>query len=94
MSELKKILRNRLKVRKNPQYLKWLSEKYKGQQLDRHHIISSVYGLKLNDLLIAMISHEEHMKGHYKANTEDFEANLLDALENLFNYVEFLQEKH
>jgi hypothetical protein len=90
---LKSILRNRLKVRKNPAYLRYLSEKYKGMGLHRDHFLESVHGLKLNDLLINMKTPEAHMKKHYQAGAEDQEGDLIASIEELCDYVEYLQGK-
>ena len=93
------MLRNRLRVRKNPEYFKWTLGLNKSGLLARHHILKSVFGLKLNDLLIAMIPHKDHMEGHYpkikgvEVPAEDFEGDLINALENIFDYCEFLQAK-
>jgi hypothetical protein len=91
---LKSILRNRLKVRKNPAYLRYLSEKYKGMGLQRDHLLESVHGLKLNDLLISMKKPEAHMKKHYQAGAEDFESDLIASIDELCDYVEHLQGKN
>ena len=91
MSELKKMLRNRLKVRKNPQYLKWLADKKTG--LDRDHVLESVHGLKLNDLLIDLVPHQRHIDKHYQHGCEDFDSAFIRSLENVFDYVEYLQGK-
>lgn len=93
IGDIKSILKNRLKPRKNPAYLKYLSEKYAGRGLERDHLISSVMGLKLNDLLIDMKTPAEHQEKHYKAGAEDFEGGLVNALENLFDYIENLQNR-
>lgn len=76
-------LRHRLKRRENRQYLEWLAWS-KDRRLDGHHIIG-----KRNDLLIAKIEHEEHLRNPYS----DFDEHLVDALENLMDYVEYLQQE-
>jgi len=88
---IKSTLRNRLKPRKSKRYLKWIKEKYPNQDSD--HILESVYGLKLNDFLISMKSHDRHMRKHYgKPEDEDFESDLVEALEHIFDYIIYLEE--
>ena len=91
LNGIKSTLRNRLKPRKSKKYLSWMKEKYPALDLD--HILESVHGLKLNDYLISPKSHQAHMAKHYKAGAEDFEGDLVTALENLQDYVEFLEGK-
>ena len=45
--------------------------------------------MRRNDLLIALRTNESHISKEY----EDYTENFLQALENLFEYVEFLQEE-
>lgn len=86
----RKLLRNRLKYRTNPDFLKWVKEKH--PNMDRHHIIGSRIGKKgrLNDLLICLKSHGQHMREH--SQPIDFDEELIPAMELIFDYVEYLQE--
>ena len=88
----RKILRNRLKYRVNPEFLKWVKSRYPA--LDRDHILGSRMGKKgrLNDLLIAPKPHEKHMKDH--TTGRDFDEDLIIALELVLDYVEYLQGKN
>ena len=88
---IKSTLRNRLRPRKSKKFLKWIKGKY--PHLDRDHILESVHGLKLNDYFISMKTHQDHMRKHYKAGVEDFESDLVEALEHLQDYVEELEGK-
>jgi len=92
---LKKILRNRLKPRHGKKMLKWLGEKTP-DGYDSDHILESTFGLKLNDYLIDSKRHDLHLKKHYpkpgEEETEDeFLESFLRALENLFDYVQWLE---
>jgi len=87
MQYLKKMLRHRLKTRKSRRYLKWLAEN-KDKRKHGHHILGSTTALKLNDYLIAKVEPEAHLN-----NRTDFEEDLINALENLFDYVEYLERK-
>lgn len=53
MSVLYKQFRN-LPVRKCPAYVAWLKKKYPNKE--PHHLIGSQTGIKLNDLLIVMVT--------------------------------------
>lgn len=55
----------------------------KDRTKDGHHIIG-----KRNDYLIAKINHSTHLANPYA----DFDDQLIDALENLFDYVEWWEE--
>ena len=83
LKELRKKLDFRLKPRENKEYLHWLAC-YGDRKLDGHHIIG-----KRNDLLVAKIDHNEHMS----RPNENFDEHLIDAIENLCDYIEFLQNK-
>lgn len=87
------ILRNRLRQRTNKQYVKWRAEKKQGQT-ELHHIIKSFMGgKKQNDLLLAEILSEYHQEITYKREPSEpeFIDMLINSLENLFDYIEYLQ---
>jgi len=89
-------LRNQLKPRKrNIEYLDWRAMK-RSKSLEGHHILKSVKGMKkLNDMLIADISSGFHTEITYKRAATELEQTemLVSALEDLFDYVEFLQDQ-
>ncbi|MGE5681608.1 MAG: hypothetical protein ACM34K_12090 [Bacillota bacterium] len=60
--------------------------------MDPDHLIGSMGALKLNDYLVVMRSREEHFRRHNNG-FEDFNSDLATALENIFDYVEFLEQK-
>ena len=86
---IKSTLRNRLRPRKSKKFLRWIKEKH--PYLDAHHILASTFGLKYNDYLISVKTHQDHMRKHYKAGVEDFESDLVEALEHLQDYIEELE---
>lgn len=81
--QLRLILKNRLSIRKNPQYLQWIAE-FGDLSMHGDHICK-----KSMDLLIAKRKPSEHLYREY----HDYTENYLQSLENLFNYVEYLQKK-
>jgi len=87
----RKLLRNRLKYRTNHEFLAWAKSVY--PTLDLDHILGSRIGRKgkLNDLLVAPKQHEQHMKDHSLGR--DFDEDLIDAIELVLDYVEFLQNE-
>ena len=92
MAEIRRFLKYRLKSRKNKEYIKWLKDvKPYG---DLQHILGSVHGKKLNDLLLAPIDHTRHMEYDSKGySEEDFNEDFINSMENLFDYIEYLQEE-
>jgi hypothetical protein len=80
-------------------YISYLSEKLKNSRgLDKDHILESVHGMKLNDFLIDIVTHSDHMKKHYPGaadgqTDDEFTESLLRALENLFDYIEHLERQ-
>ena len=88
-------LRNQLEPRKkNPEYLQWRAEhrvsKYT-QDSEGHHILSK----KIIDLLIADIPiafHKEITNQRTATELEQIEM-LVSSLEELFDFVEFLQDE-
>jgi len=91
--KLMKILRNRLKPRENSEYIEHLHTLPKFRYLEADHILKSVIGKigKLNDLMIAMCDSQTHASKHY-GNKREFTEDLIQSLENLFDYVEYLQK--
>lgn len=82
---IEKILKFNLKKRESRKYLQWLAERDKVRE--GHHIIG-----KRNDYLIAKITSEEHKKAHAKTNDAlDFEKLLVNAIENILDYVNYLE---
>lgn len=82
---IEKILKFNLKRRESRKYLQWLAEQ--DQIREGHHIIG-----KRNDYLIAKITSEEHKKVHAKTDDAlDFDELLVRAIENILNYVEYLE---
>ena len=84
-NQIEKMLRHRLKTRKSRKYLQWIAEN-KDVRKHGHHILGSTTALKLNDYLIAKVDPQAHLN-----RRTDFAEDLLDALENLFDYVEYLE---
>jgi hypothetical protein len=83
---LEKLLKFNLKPRESQNYLQWLAER--DQHREGHHILG-----KRNDYLIAKITSQEHKEVHAKTkNSLDFDQLLFNAIENLLDYVEFLEK--
>ncbi len=93
------ILRNQLRKRENPQYEKWweLHKHVRGINMDMHHLLASrIGGRKINSFLIDNVKHEDHINRlHYGEGYLDgeFEQSFCQALNNVFDYIEYLQEK-
>lgn len=84
---IEKILKFHLKPRESKAYLKWLAER--DQHREGHHILG-----KRIDYLIAKINSLMHKQVHAKnKEAPQFEELLLNALENLFDYIEYLEKK-
>lgn len=81
--QLRLILKNRLSTRDNKEYIQWRLERKRNFN-DLDHIAK-----KRNDLLLAERNHNEHISDEYKNYTDNF----INALEELFTYVEYLQNK-
>jgi len=92
-----RFLRNNTKQRVNKKYVTWFALHKKRLGFHGHHILSSFMGgKKWNDLLLANTDNELHNKLHYHKElvTEEEEKELIvEALENLFDYVYHLQEQ-
>ena len=71
----------------NPADLKWFKEKHPCKE--GHHLLASTTAKKLNDYLMVDLTTKEHRD--YHDNYEDFDEYLLRALENLFDYIEELE---
>ena len=90
------ILRNRLKQRTSKEYSKWLYFNKTDNRNENHHLLKSyIGGKKQNDYLQAEISKTFHETITYKREpTEnEFIDMFIDSLENLFNYIKYLEEK-
>lgn len=86
---LYKQLRN-LPSRKSPKFMEWVKRKHPDKQ--RHHLLGSMTGIKLNDLLLLPVTHEQHEKA--ERNKIDFCIdNLPQSLNLLFEYISYLEEK-
>ena len=84
-----KRLRN-LPIRKSEKYLKWL--KKRNPELQRHHLIGSQTGIKLNDYLMLLVTQEQHAKA--ERNKIDFCIdNLPQSLNLLFEYIKEIEGK-
>jgi len=84
-----KRLRN-LPIRKSEKYLKWL--KKRNPELQRHHLIGSQTGIKLNDYLILLVTQEQHLEAE-KHKIDFAIENLPQSLNLLFEYIKYLEEK-
>ena len=82
--ELRLMLRHRLPKSRNKKYLQFHGER-KRKGTDLHHIL----GQKHNDYLIAEVPHEQHIKN---PNEFDFAELLIDAIEKMIVYIEFLEK--
>ena len=87
-----KILKHRLRIRRNERFLKWSNEN--NPNMDNHHLTGSQGKLKLNDLLIAPLTREQHNSINSKSPMLDDIELLILALENLCDYVEYLQNEN
>ena len=96
-NELLKHLRNNLKPRKNRNYLVWFQLHKLRLGDHKHHLLQSRMGKtgKLNDFLLVSITSEVHHRVHqakgYKEN--EFDELMVEAIENIQDYAEHLQEK-
>ena len=88
-TDLIKCFKHRLRPRKNTEYLQYRRSKANGK--DVHHVLGSFLKLKLNDLLLVTRRREDHDHSQAKSEEEKIE-DVLESLENLFDYVEFLQK--
>lgn len=84
-----KQLRN-LPARKSKKFMAWVKKKYPDKQ--RHHLLGSMTGIKLNDFLLKPVTHTEHE--HAEKHKIDFAINNLpESLDLLFEYIKYLEEK-
>ena len=91
-----KILRNRLKQRTNKNFVKWLAGQKSNPNNELHHLLKSFMGSKKqNDYLLAEIDGSYHREITYKREPTDdeFIIMFIQSLENLFNYIEYLESK-
>ena len=85
---LYKKLRN-LPTRKSKKFMDWVKAKYPHKQ--RHHLLGSMTGIKLNDYLLVPVTHQEHE--HAERNKMDYAIkNLHKSLNLLFTYIEELEK--
>lgn len=85
---LYKQLRN-LPTRKSKKYMDWVKKKY--PDLQRHHLLGSMTGIKLNDYLLVPVTHQEHE--HAERNKMDYAIkNLHKSLNLLFEYIKELEK--
>ena len=74
---LRTLLQHRLKRRgRSPNYLQWIYDN-KDRSKHGHHIV------RKNDYLVAKLTPEHHL---YREN-EDYDLQLVDAIDNLIDYV-------
>lgn len=86
---IKKMLRYRLQKRSNPEYLAWFDKNKKIKKGNhKAHLIG-----RGNDLLLVDKDFHEHIELEHFEGIQDFETDLIEALENIFDYVEYLQQK-
>jgi hypothetical protein len=84
---LKKFLKFNLPFIECKEYLKYLKELFKGQNIHLHHITESFMGKKHNDLLIKEVTPQEHARIHYEAGQDNIEVNFARSLTLLFGFV-------
>lgn len=94
---LYKLLKNNLKQRTNKNFVKWRVEHRKLKATEFHHLLGSFLGgKKQNDYLLAELPAELHKQIHYKQALSDEEFAWIlvtDSLENIFDYIEYLESK-
>ena len=89
------ILRNRLKPRFNKNFVKWRAGRKANKSYELHHLLGSIMGSKkLNDYLLAEIDPNFHTIITYnrKATEDEFCEMLVDALDNIFEYIDELEK--
>ncbi len=74
-----------LPARKSPRYLAWLRKRYPDKQV--HHLIGSMTGIKLNDLLCVAVTAEEHEQAE-REKIKFFGERLSESINNLIIYLE------
>lgn len=82
--------RNETGFEKSDKYLKWLKLDNPGKE--PHHILGSTIGRKFTDYLIVMVDRPEHETAE-KFKPYYFMIYLPKAINNLINYVKFLEAK-
>jgi hypothetical protein len=87
------MLRNRLPLCKNKEYLEWIANQ--DRSTVGHHITGSEFKRKLHDLLITKIPDEVHKKIENGIHVEGYsdEELLMDAIKWNHMYIIYLQEK-
>jgi hypothetical protein len=92
MTSLTTILRNRVKVWKSKDYIKYLKERFPGQDL--HHLLGSFTSCKITDSLIVPLSREEHGRVHKMTKDECLETYLATAINLLQEYITRLEHEN
>ena len=85
-SQFRKFLKARISKRKDKKFLAWAVERKSNPTNDLHHIIG-----KRNDYLLAEVNHKLHLQD---PNVFDTYELLLDAMERIFDYIEYLERKN
>lgn len=88
---LYKQLRN-MPVYKSKRFIKWVHETKGKEGLQFHHLTGSMGRMHLNNYLGVLVSAEEHQEAH-KGASEFCIERLPEAINNLCEYVEFLESK-
>jgi len=87
---IRKMLKYRLSIESDKDYLKWLKEQYPDK--DIHHFTKGYKKVKHNDYLTYPIDHEQHDKIHTQG-IEDQEEAVLLIIDNLIKYIKQLRSK-
>lgn len=83
-----KRLRN-LPTRKSKKYMDWVKAKYPHKE--RHHLLGSMTGIKLNDYLLIPLTHAEHERAE-KHKIDFCIEHLPESLNLLFEYLKELEK--
>jgi hypothetical protein len=83
--KLRKVLKNRLPIIRNPKYYYWMQSLYPNQEI--HHITGGYRGCKHNDLLLLPLTTEEHHKEHSNSRTDVTVEQLAFILTHNFCYL-------
>jgi hypothetical protein len=96
--EIYNILRNQLKTRHNRNYKVWFQLHRHRVGSHSHHLLDSVMGKtgKLNDFFLVNVDADDHLNRITYGDGYDegeFEQYLAESLNDIFDYIEYLQEK-
>lgn len=91
---LKTLLRHGINSARSKSYLNWLAHRKKANTEIHHLLGSRLGGKKINDYLCVIIPKETHVKLHYNNLNENFEQLLVESLNNLFDYIKYLEDKN